>query len=374
MLNAALTLLLTLGAVPAERLIDLTAMWEVSPKPIVWGFHNLYNPCVIYEPGKEYPFKMWFFGWPVGDVDKRFTGDAIFFARAKSLEEWEVYAGDAGWERGMNAVVFEPVMTGTPKPFDGMANGDPSVVKRDGVYYMALSSVGFDNRKDAEGKEHQYNVGCVLGATSKDGIHWKKTEAPIAIWDKELEHGWEIVNGRIPPAAPDYYGSYHRPSLMFDEGKWKLWFDYFVPGTFVSLGYAENKGDFVNPSDWHVLRAGTEPLLRDWPNPCIVKARDKYFSVCDAPNYPDEMGGDGRLLTFAMSSDGLNWKVLGHARPDGKAASHVPQALVMTVDGVEWLYVFYSWKPGQRPGEPWDFRYKEIRHMRCRVNDLIMLN
>ena len=353
------------------RLKDLSSEWEVNPKPFLSGFHNLYNPCVIHEPGKRYSFKMWFFGWPVSDVDTRFTGDAIFYARARHLDQWEVYAGDVAgkptWETGMNPKAYTPVMTATLKAYDGMANGDPSVVKKNGVYYMALSSVGFDTRKNTDAKDHLYNVSCILGATSTDGIHWTKTDAPILIWQKEFEKPWEIVDGKIPPAASDYYGSYHRPSLLFDEGRWKLWFDYFHPGTFVSMGYAENTGDFMKPADWKILRADTAPLIKDWPNPSVVKANGTYYAFADAPDYPVELGGDSRQITMASSPDGLTWTILGHIRPNGLASSHVPQALVLKEKGITWLYVFYSWKPERKPGSEWDFRYKELRVMRWRV-------
>jgi hypothetical protein len=369
----AVTMMMILGVaeVPADRMIDLTPQWEHGPSPMLKGFHNLYNPCVVHEPTSEYPFKMWFFGWPVADVDPRFTGDAIFFARARTLNAWEVYAGDAGWERGMNAKAYVPVMTATPKPYDGMANGDPSVVLRDGVYYMALSSVGFDARKDPQGRGHLYNVSCILGATSKDGIHWTKTHAPILIWDQEFSQPWEIVDGKIPPAPKDYYGAYHRPSLMFDEGRWKLWFDYFLPGTFVSMGYAENEGDFTQPKDWKVCHAGHDSVLKDWPNPSVVKYKNTYIAFSDAPNYPPPKGGDGRLLTMATSPDGITWKVQGHIRPDGMESSHVPQALLLSQKNIPWLYVFYAWKPQTIPNTPWDFRYKELRYIRCRADVLL---
>jgi hypothetical protein len=63
--------------------------------------------------------------------------------------------------------------------------------------------------------------------------------------------------------------------------------------------------------------------------------------VSDAPNYPPNIGGEGRMLTLARSRDGLDWEVLGHLEPEPGACSHVPEALVMD----EWLYIFYSSKP-----------------------------
>ena len=42
---------------------DLTSKWEVNHQPILGPFYNLYNPCVVHEPGQPYPYKMWLFGW-----------------------------------------------------------------------------------------------------------------------------------------------------------------------------------------------------------------------------------------------------------------------------------------------------------------------
>ena len=47
----------------AERMTDLTSKWEVNHQPILGPFYNLYNPCVVHEPGQPYPYKMWLFGW-----------------------------------------------------------------------------------------------------------------------------------------------------------------------------------------------------------------------------------------------------------------------------------------------------------------------
>lgn len=254
---------------------------------------------------------------------------------------------------------------------------------------MAFSSVGFETvkeplpptTKEGEGegphpnplppgegvKEKIYVTSCVMGATSTDGIRWNKSREPILIWKEEYTNRWALVDGKIGPPPPEYYGSYHRPSLLFDEGHWRLWFDYFHPGTFVSLGLAENQGDFMKASDWKVLRAGKEPLLKDWPNPAVAKAGNKYLAFSDAPAYPPELGGDQRQTTLAESPDGIDWTVLGHIRPEGRASSHVPEPFVIDQDGARWLYLFYSWKPERKDGEDWDYRYKEIRFIRKRI-------
>lgn len=347
------------------RLTDLTGEWEAGGHDLLWGFQNLYNPCVVQVPDDEYPFRMWLFGWAAADDNPGYAGaDAIFHARSRDLEHWEVYAGERGWDAGMRPDLWVPVLTADHEPYDNVHNGDPSVVFRDGTYLMAFSSVGFDTQADAEAKSHIYLVSCVMGATSPDGIHWQKSPAPLLVWDREYENRWELIPGQgvgSPPA--EYYGSYHRPSLLFDEGRWRLWFDYFVPGTFVSMGYAENHGAFLDPGGWQVLRAGKRPLLRDWPNPSVVRLGDRYYAFSDAPGYPAEWGGDTRQITMAVSGDGLRWTVLGHLRPDpGAVGTHVPEAFVLAGEGGAWLYVFYAWKPDR---QPWDFRYKSIRYARC---------
>ena len=103
----------------------------------------------------------------------------------------------------------------------------------------------------------------------------------------------------------------------------------------------------------------------------MVRVGDVYVSFADPPGYPSEMGGDGRQTTVATSRDGIAWRVRGHIRPDGLASSHVPQASVLEIDGERWVYVFYAWKPARAEGAPWDFRYKQIRYVRCREADLV---
>ncbi len=381
-----LLLVCLLGNVDPERLHDLTEDWEVHPTPILGGFHNLYNARIIHNPeDTDYPFKMWFFGYAAEEHNPGYPGgDAIYFARAATLDAWEVYAGNDKWVKtewikdGDSETLtpawpspydFVPVLAPDPDAFDNMASGDPSVVYYDGMYSMAYSGVRFDVRPDDEGHDRLYLMDCVMGAVSVDGIHWERSKAPILIWPGEYENPWEIVDGKLPETPPDaYYGRYHRPTLLRDNDRWKLWFDYFHPGTFVSLGYAENTGDFLNPSHWTVLRADDKPLLKDWPNPSIVRINDTYYAFSDAPNYPPEMGGDGRQLTMATSPDGISWTVQGHIRPHGKASSHVPEALLLESDESTFLYLFYSWKPERISDAPWDFRYKEIRYMRKPVD------
>ena len=357
-LAAVLALCGAAGA-QAGRQTDRSALWEKTGRDVLRGFDDMYQPHVIHEPGNAYPFKMWFFGWAVQDCNPGYPGcDAIFFARGKDLDHWEVYAGDGRFDTTMNPKVWAPVITADDKYYDQWHDGDPSVVRFEGRYYMAFTATGFDldGLRGDDPKDTDGWISCVMGAVSDDGIHWRKTTAPIAMWEQDpgRREGYD---------KPDYFGDYARPSLLRDGGRWRLWFDYWCPGHGVSVGYAENRGDFADPKQWKVLRAGANPVLPSWPNPNVVKAGARYYCYGDPPDYPST--GDGwtrRQISEAVSRDGLNWTPLGYVRPDADTpACQVPEGLVLEQGGKRWIYVFYACQIG---GEPYNWRYDRIRTMR----------
>jgi hypothetical protein len=341
------------------RLLDRTSLWEKTGRDLLRGFDNMYQPCVVQDPGGAYPSKMWFFGWAAQDCNPGYPGcDAIFFARGKDLDHWEVYAGDGRFDATMSPKLWVPVVTAGDKPYDQWHNGDPSVVRFRGHYYMAFSSTGFDldGLRGDDPKDTDGWLCCVMGAVSSDGIHWRKTSGPILIWDQEL-------GKREAYGSPDYFGDYARPSLLRDGDRWRLWFDYWCPGQGVSMGYAENRGDFTDPAQWKVLRAGAHPVLASFPNPSVIKVDVRYYAYGDPPDYPGR--GDPwvkRQVFEATSMDGLNWTVLGYVGPDADTpACQVPQAAVLDTGGRKWIYVFYACQIG---GQPYDWRYDRIRCMR----------
>jgi hypothetical protein len=321
------------------RLLDLTRHWEVNPSPILQKFFNLYNCEVVRINDKEYPYRMWIFGVSTGDEkNPHFGYDSIFHARGKRLDSWEVYCGvGKEWDTTMSPSLWQPVMVRSNNKYDFIHNGDPSVVYKDGRFHMAFSSVGIDNRH-----ETNYIVNCVMGAVSEDGIEWQKSKAPLLIWEKELEEGWK-AGEPTPPSM----GGYHRPSLLWDdeENLWKIWFDYYLPGTFLSMGYAVNRTDFMEPGNWKVIRAGEEPLLRNWPNPEVVKIKGRYYAFSDAPHFGTARGGpqNDRRIVMAVSETGLDWRIIGHILPeDERFGTHLPQTYVEETDGTLYLYIFYS--------------------------------
>jgi len=145
---------------------------------------------------------------------------------------------------------------------------------------------------------------------------------------------------------------------------------YWSPTKGTCMGFAENTGDFTKSDGFKLLHAGTDPLIVQWPNPEVVKVGNRYHSFADPPGYPGPRQSPNhwtsRQLCEAVSDDGLTWKIVGFIPPNLDApACHVPQALVTTIDGKRWLYLFYA---TQRGGEPkYDFRYDHIRAMRREV-------
>jgi hypothetical protein len=363
MQGAALGIALLAGLMGQEptRFTDRSELWERSERDVLWGFRNLYNPHVIQVRDAEFPFRMWFFGWASEDCNPGYSGcDAIYLARGRSLDEWEVYCGDQGWDAQRRAGSWVPVVSAQDKPWDQWHNGDPSVVLHEGTYHMAYSSTGFDLDGIMYGQpgDTDGDILCVMGAVSPDGIHWTKSEKPLLIYEPEI--------GRpgYRPQQDDavQHGMYHRPSLMRDGDRWRLWFDYWQDTDHgVCMGLAENDGDFLDPAAWHVVRAGDQPALANWVNPDVVKAGERYYSYADPYVYGSHPWS-GRQIAEAVSDDGLTWRELGFIKPDSDTpANQIPEALVLD----DRLILFYACQNG---GEPYDYRYSRIRYMTRPIN------
>lgn len=347
---------------PDERTVDRSALWTRDGKDLLHGFRNMYNLHVVDEGSGPFRYRGWMFGWATTDCNRNLPGyrgcDAIFAARAPALDgPWQVWGGDSGWVDADRPDRWRPVFAPQHTAYDGWHNGDPSVVHYRNRYYMAYSSVGpnLDGKLYGEPGDTDGSILCIMGAVSKDGITWERSRAPILLHRPDL--GARGISG----GEAHLYGSYHRPSLMRDGGKWKLWFDYWAgDGNGLSMGYAENSGDFLDPDAWHVVRADATPALRQFPNPDVVKAGGIYLAYGDPPvvgTHP----WTSRVITEAVSRDGLRWAVLGHVRPDpGVPAIHVPEALVQRGKrGLE-VHLFYACQIG---GSPYDYRYRSIRRM-----------
>ncbi len=392
---------------PRNRTNDLSGSldfplekWERNNKAAFEGFMHAYQPCIVEVPDADYPYRMWFFGWVSKIANPGQAGaDAIYFARGKDLNTWEVYCKDGSWDAsGLNSK-WVSVLYSSPDPedyYETFHTGDPSVVYKDGIYYMAYSATSFaftdpDSDKpilpptfsnmEIEGYPAKM-IQCVMGATSSDGIHWTKTDKPLMLGKSDT---------KFPPdPAPERVGDFHRPCLLWDEegNKWKLYFDYrnMAKGLGSIVGLAENEGDFRGDS-FSFVHSPNEALLTDWPNPEIVKVGSGYVSFSDAHGYTKATAPEGkevsgwqlRQLKMATSKDGLIWEKQYFIDPDpGIDANHVPQALVTEQDGKKWLYLFYTtqvgwrWEEGKYPffkeGD-YNWFYDEIRYMRQEIKE-----
>ncbi len=342
--------------------IDGAEGWRRTQADLLRGFGNMYNPHVVRVPDDPaYPYRMFFFGWASADCNPGCSGcDAIFLARGTDLETWEVYSGEGAWDATGDPTLWVPVLTaeGGGAWYDQWHNGDPSVVLRDGVYVMAYSATGWDLDGIPPGQPGDLDddISVVRGATSTDGIHWTRSAGPILVYEPEVGRPNDTTD-------PAYTGMFHRPSLMYDGDRWRLWFDYWVPGPGgTGMGYAECRGDPMNPGDWVVTHDPADPILRQWPNPDVVRCGDRYVAFSDTIGYPDGVGWPNRQIREAVSDDGIRWEIGDFLFPDSDTpANQVPEAYVERIDGTDWIHLFYSCQIG---GDPYDFRYDRIRMMR----------
>ncbi len=372
--------------------------WERYHQPAFKGFMHAYQPCVVEVPDPEFPYRMWFFGWVTEIANPGQAGaDAIYFARGRDLNTWEVYCKDGSWDADGTNNKWVSVLYSSDDPedyYETFHTGDPSVVYKDGVCYMAYSATSFaftdpDSDKpilpptfsnmEIEGYPAKM-IQCVMGATSTDGINWNKTEKPLMLGESDTKYP--------PDPAPDRIGDFHRPCLLWDDegNKWKLYFDYrnMAMGLGSIVGLAENQGDF-REGEFSFVHSPDEPLMKGWPNPEVVKVGDCYVSFSDAPGYTKATAPEGqevsgwqlRQLKMATSKDGLHWEKQYYIDPDpGVDANHVPQALVCNREGKQWLYLFYTtqvgwrWEEGRYPffkENDYNWFYDEIRYMRQEI-------
>jgi len=364
------------------RVLGVCDGWIRNEKNLITNFYSMYQPEVVYikvwDDGERYPYLMWFFAWaytfentPLGDYPGFPGSDAIFLARAKSIEgPWEIYSqkhdtGEKFWDKSQNPYYWYPVLTCQDVWYDDYHVGDPSVIYKDGVFYMAYSAMGCDVdgipghlSEDTDGSSS-----CIMGATSTDGIHWTRSSAPLLIW--EGEKGFDEKNNYA-----NYFGGHQRPSILYEDGKWKMWYDV----RFNRLGYAENEGDFMNPNDWNEIHSGRNPIM--WAVDFdVIKLGDTYYAYGDPyidwynivdktlNVYPDDPSRwSTRQIVEYQSKDGLNWKVTGWFHPDTDYdAIQIPQVFHDEKD--DRVCIFYATQRGKRYTSWYDWRWDNIRMM-----------
>lgn len=368
--------------IPSEPIrLDASKGWERSEKNLITNFYSMYQPEVVYVPEWDteegYPYIMWFFAWaytqendPQGAYPGYAGGDAIFTARAKNPEgPWEIYSldyetGEYFWDTEMLPFYWYPVIECQDTWYDSWHVGDPSVVYRDGQFYMAYSAMGCDEDMIPAHKpgDTDGNTGCIMGAVSSDGIHWTRSAQPLIVWSGEKGYN-ENDNYN------DYLGGHQRPSLMFEDGKWKMWYDY----RYNQIGYAECSGDFMTGT-WKETVTGKKGLLYgvDFD---VVKIGDIYYAYGDPyvswvgvkdkdiPYYSDDPSQwSQRQIVEYQSRDGINWTATGYFLPDtGYDANQIPQVFLDRKENR--VYIFYATQRGKKYSSSYDWRWDNIRCM-----------
>lgn len=386
---------------------DEKYMYEVDEKRnVLENFDNMYQAEVVKTADPDYPYFIYLMGWAAAETNPGWPGcDAIFLARSKNLVDFEMYCGldsqnqkvwdttykDEAYGGREAAKKWTPIITpDTDKWYDNWHNGDPTVVYKDDIFYMAYSSYcsDIDGKFSWEEGDTDGDLSCIMGATSDDGINFTKSNSPIFIWEEEIGKN-EPVTGNsklkisFDAAGKQFYGLYHRPSIMFDEGKWKIWFDY-IPGIDrvlinddgtqtaqtkgMSTGYAENKGDFMKKEDWTLIKGGKTPAIYEFTNPDIIKVKNTYYAYGDPSieyyggyfaGIDDPSGWAKRQIVEAVSFDGINFTVKGFIKPDSDTkAMHVPQAYYE--DGH--IFLFYATQIGRKLDKDYyNYKYDFIR-------------
>ena len=348
--------------------VNKTENWKQVGDKLITNFENMYNLHINHEPqDNEYPYRGWFFGWVKDQCNEGYAGcDAIYAAKSKSITgPWLVYSGSYSdgshkWTNDNSIEQWVPVITGGINNYDNWHNGDPSVVRYKGIYYMVYSATGFNKDGIPFGhlNDTDSDISVIMGAVSKNGLEWIKSKEPILIYKPQ----W----GQPPIKKGDYMhelGSYHRPSLMIEDGKFKIWFDAYVKNGFDML-YAENNTNFMDQNEWKILRGMNNQALISFPNPDIVKVEDLYLGFGD-PSHPEalEKGWGSRKITIAVSLNGKDWKSIGYIDgDDGWQGNMVPEALVKK-DGSN--YVIYLSYGTMIKGH---FHQDSIRMKRWKIN------
>lgn len=174
---------------------------------------------------------------------------------------------------------------GASGSWDAFRLGFPSVVYRDGAYWMYYQG------QDTSGV---IRIGL---ATSKDGVAWTRY-ANNPVLSAGASGTWDSK-------------SIQAPSVIYDSavGKWKMWYTG-SDGNFLQTGYAES-------SDGQTWKKNATPVIPvgaagAWDSGRAIFARVHYYNG----QYQAYYSGDDTLksytyeIGYAYSSDGLTWTKL----------------------------------------------------------------
>jgi len=163
---------------------------------------------------------------------------------------------------------------------------------------------------------------------------------------------------------------------MYEDGKWKMWYDYEVGKRGIAIGYAENEGDFLNPEDWKRINKDDEPICWRFVDIDVVKIGSIYYAYgdpclpwfgIDDPEIP-KSGWPCRQITEMQSYDGINWTVTGYFRPDpGYGANQIPQVFLDHKN--QRVCIFYATQRGTKYSEEYDWKWESFRYVYKYIKD-----
>jgi hypothetical protein len=209
------------------------------------GFDNIYAPDVQWYQGRWW---MWYGGQ---GSDGR---DAIFLAWSKDLVTWQKYLG---W--------------GDPVPVvdhgDSNHVNDPSVVRVGDTFYMYYTEA-------PTGENDEVHL-----ATSTDGMNWTKQGVVV---DVGAADSWE----------PDRVG---RPSVLYEDGLFRMWYDGQIFGVARHVGYATSEDGF----NW--TKYAENPVLLNEGAVDVDRVGDTYVLLSE--------GYQGTKLFSSLN--GLDWSYEG---------------------------------------------------------------
>ncbi len=183
--------------------------------PGSWDDEAMDTPFVQWNSSAR-QFQLWYMG---NSVANHVSGaDPLYHAKlGLAWSEDGIH-----WNRSA-----EPVLEPGASGWDSLFVADPSVVYRNGTYYMAYTGV------------KAYPIAAIGLATSTDGIHWLKHESNPVV---EATQPWDIVLCSSPSLAFVEGGA--------NAGTWIIWYQgtdpAYAPNFNLALGAATSK-NFTGP-------------------------------------------------------------------------------------------------------------------------------
>jgi len=266
-----------------------------------WESQKVGDPWVIYNITGDGVYHMWYWGYDGVNAQ-------IGYANSTDGINWVKYSGN-------------PILTiGSPNSYDDKHAHKPSVVYKDGIYYMYYSAQ----------KEGGNRTIALATSTSPTGPFTKYAGNPI-----------------LEPTEPYEEGFLDCPSVMYDEQEniWKMW-------------YSAGKSLSQEPEQWCYATSedgynwtkhpgnpiASPPHDGSWQSislggPNVLKINGVYY------NYHNGFDDSGvSRIGYAISPDGINWDlnpsrlILDLGSPDSWDDAMVYRANVQIVNGERKLW------------------------------------